>query len=53
MPKTIEITMTPSGYDVTAGGRTATFKRLEEAVGYARERLARAEEIRELSCRIG
>jgi hypothetical protein len=52
MPKTIEIRMTPSGFDVTTGGRTATFKQLDEAVGFARARLARAEEIRELSTRI-
>jgi hypothetical protein len=53
MPKTIEITMTPQGFDVTTGGRTSSFRDLQQAVDYARTRLARAEEIRELSTRIG
>lgn len=53
MPKTIEITMTPAGYEVTTGGRTASFRDLQQAVEFARTRLARAEEIRELSARIG
>lgn len=53
MPKTIEIKMTQSGFDVVTGGRTASFKRLEDAVGFARCHLERAQEIRELSARIG
>lgn len=53
MPRTIEISMTPRGFDVTTGGRTASFKDLQQAVEFARSRLARAEEIRDLSARIG
>ncbi len=52
MPKTIEIRMTPRGFDVTAGESTATFKHLDEAVGFARARLELAQEIREMSARI-
>ena len=52
MPRTIEITMTQAGFEVLTGGRTATFQRLEEAVGFAREHLARAEHIREMKTRI-
>jgi hypothetical protein len=53
MPRTIEITMTQSGFEVLAGDRVASFRRLEDAVGFAREHLARAEHIRELKARIG
>jgi hypothetical protein len=52
MPKTIEITMTPGGFEVIAGGRSALFGNLEAAVSYARERLERAEHIRDLKARI-
>jgi hypothetical protein len=53
MPKTVEITMTQLGFAVSAGDRTATFRRLEEAVTFAREHLARADYIREMKARIG
>lgn len=53
MPKTIEIKMTPRGFDVTTGGQTATFKQLDDAVAFARDRFARAQAIREMSARIG
>jgi hypothetical protein len=52
MPRTIEITMTSAGFQVLAGGRVATFGQLDEAVGYAREQLARAELIRAMKTRI-
>jgi hypothetical protein len=52
MPRTIEITMTPAGFEVLTGGRVATFARLDEAVGYARDHLARAEHIRAMKTRI-
>ncbi|HZC70039.1 MAG TPA: hypothetical protein VE442_05060 [Jatrophihabitans sp.] len=52
MPNTIEITMTPGGFEVLTGGRTTTFASLDAAVGYARERFARAEHIRDLKTRI-
>ena len=52
MPKTMEITMTPGGFEVASGGRTATFRSLDAAVSYARERLERAEHVRDLKTRI-
>ena len=52
MPKTLEITMTQLGFEVTAGGRTSTFRSLDDAVRFARTHLARAEEIRDLKSRI-
>lgn len=53
MPRTIEITMTQAGFEVLTGDRVATFRRLEEAVGFAHAHLARAERIREMKARIG
>ena len=53
MPRTIEITMRPGGFDVTTGGNTSTFRRLEDAVAFARARFERAQAIREMSARIG
>ena len=53
MPRTIEITMSPhGGFEVLTGDRIATFQRLDEAVGFAREHLARAEHIRDMKARI-
>ena len=52
MPRTIEITMTQTGFEVLTGGRVATFRLLEEAVGFARDHLARVEHIREMKSRI-
>jgi len=52
MPKTLEIRMTQIGYEVSAGGRTSTFRSLDDAVRFARNHLERAEEIRDLKCRI-
>jgi hypothetical protein len=52
MPKTIEITMTPGGFEIRTGARTMTFKHLDDAVGFARARFERAQEIRELTARI-
>lgn len=52
MPKTIEITMTASGFEVVTGGRTEAFRSLDAAVGFARERLERAEQIRDMKMRI-
>lgn len=52
MPKTIEITRTPGGFEVVTGDRTATFSSLDAAVSYTRERLERAEYIRDLQSRI-
>lgn len=52
MSPTIEIKMTGSGFEVTTGGRTTTFKLLDDAVGFARSRFAHAQNLRELSARI-
>ena len=52
MPQTIEITMTAAGFQVLTGDRVATFRRLEEAVGFAQRHLARAEAIRQMKARI-
>ncbi|HZC72661.1 MAG TPA: hypothetical protein VE442_18330 [Jatrophihabitans sp.] len=52
MTNTVEITMTQRGYEVTAAGRTADFRRLEDAVGFARQRMERAQALRELKTRI-
>lgn len=53
MPPTIEITMTATGFQVLTGGRVATFRCLEDAVGFAQQHLARAEHIRQMKARIG
>jgi hypothetical protein len=50
--KTVEIGMTPSGFEVTIGGRSDRFARLDEALVVAQEWLRRAQELRELSTRI-
>jgi hypothetical protein len=52
MPKTVEIRMTPGGFEVTTGGRTASFRELRDAVDFARARFERAQEIRDLAARI-
>lgn len=52
MPQTIEITMTAVGFEVLTGDRVSTFRRLEDAVGFAQQHLARAEHIRQLKARI-
>jgi hypothetical protein len=53
MSGTVEITMTQRGFQVSSPAGTATFKNLEEAVEFARARLQRAHDIREISARIG
>lgn len=53
MPKTIEITMRPGGFDVTTGGTKSSFRNLADAVAFAQARFERAEEIRAISARIG
>jgi hypothetical protein len=50
--KTIEITMTPSGFEVTIGGRSDRFALLDQALVVAHEWLRRAQELGELSTRI-
>jgi hypothetical protein len=52
MPKTIEITMTPVGFEIRIGADTLTFKHLDGAVDFARGRFERAQEIRDLTGRI-
>jgi hypothetical protein len=52
VPSTIEIKMTGAGFEVTSGGSTTSFRDLTAAVGFARERLQRAEAIRQLKTRI-
>ncbi len=49
MMKTVEIGMTPSGFEVTIGGRSDRFAGLDEALVVAQEWLRRAQELRELS----
>jgi hypothetical protein len=51
MPSTIEITMTRRGFEVRASGRTTRFPTLDEAVGFAQQRLQHAYELRDLSAR--
>ena len=53
MPRTIEITMTPAGFDVLTGERVARFRHLDDAVRFAQEHFTRAEHIREMKARIG
>ena len=53
MPKTVQITMAGAGFEVTIGGQADWFSRLDDAVAFARERLGRAQRLRELSTRIG
>jgi hypothetical protein len=53
MPKTIEITMRPGGFDVITGGKRSSFRNLADAVAFAQARFERAQEIREISSRIG
>lgn len=52
MLKRVEIGMTPSGFEVTIGGRSDRFALLDEALVVAQEWLRRAQEVRELSTRI-
>lgn len=52
MSKTVEIGMTPNGFEVTMGGRSDRFACLAEALVAAQEWLRRAQELRELSERI-
>ena len=47
MPRTIEITMKAGGFEVTTGGITSSFRRLEDAVAFAQERFERAQAIRD------
>lgn len=53
MPKTLEIRMTPGGFEVTTGGQSHRFTSLDDAVAFAHERLGRAKRVRELSALIG
>lgn len=48
---TIEIRMTPAGFDVTVSGRTVRFPRMDEALQFAERRLRHAQNLRELSAR--
>ncbi len=52
MLKTVEISMTPSGFEVTIAGRSERFAILDQALVVAQEWLRRAQELRELSTRI-
>ena len=51
MTSTIEIRMTPAGFDVTVGDRTVRFPRMDEALQFAERRLQHAQNLRELSAR--
>jgi hypothetical protein len=53
MSGTVEIKMTQRGFEVVSPAGTAIFKQLDEAVHFARARLQRAYDIREMSARIG
>jgi hypothetical protein len=52
MPKTLQIRMTGAGFEVTSGDQTSRFAQLGDAVAFAQERLARAQQLRELSALI-
>jgi hypothetical protein len=52
MSKTIQITIIQRGFHVAIGDSTTCCDRLEDAVGFARARLARAQEVCELSASI-
>ncbi|MCW2595326.1 MAG: hypothetical protein JWR06_3023 [Jatrophihabitans sp.] len=52
MPKTVQIRMTGAGFEVTSGDQTHRFSHLGDAVAFAQERLARAQQIREMSALI-
>ena len=47
----IEITLTQRGFEVTVAGRTIAFGHVDEALGFAQQRLQRALELRGLSQR--
>lgn len=51
MTNTVEITMTPRGYEVRMGARVSRFASIEDAIGFASERLHWAHELRDLSRR--
>lgn len=51
MPTTVEITMTGQGFEVTTGGQSARFPTIDDAWEFARQRLRRAQELRELAAR--
>lgn len=53
MSGTVEIRMTQRGFEVVSATGTTSFKELDEAVHFARTRLQRAHDIREMSARIG
>jgi hypothetical protein len=52
MPKSVQIRMTGAGFEVTSGDQTHRFSHLGDAVAFAQERLARAQQIREMSALI-
>jgi hypothetical protein len=48
VPNAVEIKMTRRGFEVTAGGRTASFPALPDAVAFAQRRLEHAQGVRDL-----
>jgi hypothetical protein len=46
MPTTVAITMSGTGYLVTAGTRTVSFQHVNDAVEFARHHLRLAEQLR-------
>lgn len=52
VPKTVEIRMTPGGFEVAIGAQIDRFAQLDDAVAFAQELLGRAQRLRELSALI-
>jgi hypothetical protein len=53
MSGTVQIRMTQRGFEVVSAAGSTTFAELDDAVRFAQARLQRAQDIRELSARIG
>ena len=51
MPKTVEITMTPGGYEVRMGSQVNRFPSVEDALDFASQRLNWAIHLRDLKQR--
>ena len=51
MPTTVEITMTPGGYEVRMGAQVSRFPSVEDALDFASRRLNWANHLRDLKQR--
>lgn len=51
MQSAVEIKMTAGGFEVTAGGHTLRFPKVDDALDFAQQRLRHAQHVRDLSTR--